>query len=219
MKRTEFCVRQVVYHLCSAEMWQELFAVVSDVEWLLARAQLEPLGLVLDLEHAAAAAAKKQQKQQSESWDHHSNSDSGDSDSTQHLLPILLLRPSHSRSLTNKPRTPFRWLVGHQSAHQHRGHTAVVVSQLFKVHPQGLSHQLRCSGDATGLVYKNKNKRKTKTTEKKTPLLWSIPLDVCLEMPKVLNKGNDVTCMLLGGVRSVQHFRPQADVEHLQVSS
>jgi len=34
-------------------MWQELFEVVSDVEWLLARAQMEPLGLVLDLEHAA----------------------------------------------------------------------------------------------------------------------------------------------------------------------
>jgi len=51
--RSEFCVRQVVYHLCSAEMWQELFEVVSDAEWLLARAQLDPVGLVLDLEHAA----------------------------------------------------------------------------------------------------------------------------------------------------------------------
>jgi len=88
MKRTEFCVRQVVYHLCSAEMWQELFEVVSDVEWLLARAQLEPLGLVLDLEHAAAAAAAAAAKQLSEflaplsTWNHSS------SDSTQHL-PLL----------------------------------------------------------------------------------------------------------------------------------
>ena len=48
-----FCVRHVVYHLCSAELWQQVFEVVSGVKWLLARAQLEPLGLVLDLEHAA----------------------------------------------------------------------------------------------------------------------------------------------------------------------
>jgi len=34
-------------------MWQELFEVVSGVEWLLTRAQMDPLGLVLDLEHAA----------------------------------------------------------------------------------------------------------------------------------------------------------------------
>jgi len=50
--RSEFCILQVVYHLCSAEMWQELFEVVGDVKWLLARAQMDPLGLVLDLEHA-----------------------------------------------------------------------------------------------------------------------------------------------------------------------
>jgi len=48
-----------MYHLCSAEMWQELFEVVSDVEWLLARAQMEPLGLVLDLEHAAKKMSEK----------------------------------------------------------------------------------------------------------------------------------------------------------------
>jgi len=66
-KRSEFCVRQVVYHLCSAEMWQELFKVVSDVEWLLARAQMDPLGLVLDLEHAA-----KQKSEKKSEFDQHS---------------------------------------------------------------------------------------------------------------------------------------------------
>jgi len=50
---SEFGVRHAVYHLCASEMWHELFEVVSDVKWLLARAQMEPLGLVLDLEHAA----------------------------------------------------------------------------------------------------------------------------------------------------------------------
>jgi len=50
---SEFGVRHAVHHLCASEMWHELFEVVSDVKWLLARAQMEPLGLVLDLEHAA----------------------------------------------------------------------------------------------------------------------------------------------------------------------
>jgi len=50
---SEFAVRHIVYHLCASELWHELFEVVSDVKWLLARAQMEPLGLVLDLEHAA----------------------------------------------------------------------------------------------------------------------------------------------------------------------
>ena len=44
----------MVYHLCEAELWEELFEVVTDVKWLLARAKLDYLGVVLDLEHAAA---------------------------------------------------------------------------------------------------------------------------------------------------------------------
>ena len=51
---SDFCVRHVVYHLCMAGLWDEVYAVVSSVEgWLLPRAQMDPLGMVVDLELAA----------------------------------------------------------------------------------------------------------------------------------------------------------------------
>ena len=55
-----FCTRHVVYHLCAAGLWEELFEVVSDVEWLLARAQMDSLEVVLDLEHAASFSSPHQ---------------------------------------------------------------------------------------------------------------------------------------------------------------
>ena len=50
----------MVYHLCAAGLWEELFEVVSDVEWLLARAQMDSLEVVLDLEHAASFSSPHQ---------------------------------------------------------------------------------------------------------------------------------------------------------------
>lgn len=57
-----FAVRHVMYHLCSAELWNEAFEVASNVKWLLGRAQLESLGVVLDLELAARAAGSPYQR-------------------------------------------------------------------------------------------------------------------------------------------------------------
>jgi len=160
MKRTEFCVRQVVYHLCSAEMWQELFEVVSDMEWLLARAQLEPLGLVLDLEHAAAAAEKQQSELLAPL--------SACSDSTQHL-PLLLLLSRTAKLMAQALRMDLAEL-----RYDYRSVASVLVGRLVAHEPaeaavRGLLGKLReWEGPMPqGWFQKNKqiNQKKTQTVE------------------------------------------------------
>lgn len=56
-----FCVRHVVYHLCLAGLWDQVYEVASDINWLLARAQMDPVGVVFDLEFAANFAASPHQ--------------------------------------------------------------------------------------------------------------------------------------------------------------
>lgn len=56
-----FCVRHAVYHMCLAELWDEVYQLISNVDWLLARAEMDPLGIVVDLEFAASFAASSYQ--------------------------------------------------------------------------------------------------------------------------------------------------------------